>query len=75
MHIYRFLLFTYSDYYPSGGMDDCIFKTNNIDTIEKFINDDKEYTYRDNLYVYDIKEDKTIHLDYQNMRKHLADKR
>lgn len=40
--MYRYYLFFYYDYYPHGGMEDCVLKTNNLDDIEKFIHDNYE---------------------------------
>ena len=57
--MYRYLLFFYQDYYPCGGMEDCVFKTNNYDDLVPFINEH----YGDDWYLgtiayYDAVEDK-----------------
>ena len=37
--MYRYLLFFYQDYYPLGGMEDCVLKTNDYDELVPFINE------------------------------------
>lgn len=64
--MYRYLLFFYNDYYPSGGMEDCVLKTNNFDDLEQFIHT----TYTDDWYqgtisYYDTLEDKVIYADME----------
>jgi len=61
--VYRYLLFTYPDYYPAGGMEDCIFKTNKLDEVKPFIKENRLHISDDNLYIYDVKKDKRIDLD------------
>lgn len=83
--MYKYLLFAFDDYYPSGGMDDCIYKFNNLDELKGYIydisnaylqrkdwTDEEKLNYQlndffvalDNLYVYDIADDK--YYDYKN---------
>ena len=59
--MYRYLLFYYEDYYPRGGMDDCILKTNNFDNLEQFIhaNYDDDY-YQGTFAYYDAMKDKYV---------------
>ena len=57
--MYRYLLFFYQDYYPYGGMEDCVLKTNNYDDLVPYINEH----YGDDWYLgtiayYDAVEDK-----------------
>lgn len=57
--MYRYLLFFYKDYYPLGGMEDCVLKTNNYDDLVPYINEH----YGDDWYLgtiayYDAFEDK-----------------
>lgn len=57
--MYRYYLFFYSDYYPYGGMEDCVLKTNNYDDLVPYINEH----YGDDWYLgtiayYDAVEDK-----------------
>ena len=65
--MYRYYLFFYENYYPSGGMEDCVLKTNNFDELMPFI---KELHSRDWQYgtvaYYDALEDKyfTADIDY-----------
>lgn len=58
--MYRYLLFFYQDYYPFGGMEDCVLKTNNYDDLEQFVraNYEGEY-YIGTISYYDVLEDKT----------------
>lgn len=60
--MYRYLLFTYSNFYPTGGIEDCIFKSNSLDEIKKFIKENRVHVYHDNIYAFDINNDKTIDL-------------
>lgn len=57
--MYRYYLFFYQDYYPLGGMEDCVLKTNNYDDLVPYINEH----YGDDWYLgtiafYDAVEDK-----------------
>ena len=57
--MYRYYLFFYFDYYPHGGMEDCVLKTNNLDDIEKFIHDNYEDDwFLGTIAYYDAMEDK-----------------
>ena len=51
----KFLLFAYRDFYPNGGMDDCVFIANSIEELNEYVlkyigenNDDF-----DNMHYYD----------------------
>lgn len=63
--MYRYLLFSYYDCYPSGGMNDCIFKTNNFDELILFINNNCDIHIFVNIYCYDIVENKIIYADIE----------
>lgn len=42
----RYLLFAYNSYYPSGGMDDCVFMSNDWDEVkEKWKKLDQEHAH------------------------------
>ena len=57
--MYRYFLFFYYDYYPHGGMEDCVLKTNNFDDLEKFIHENYEDDwYMGTIAYYDTLEDK-----------------
>lgn len=57
--MYRYFLFFYDDYYPHGGMEDCVLKTNNFDDLEKFIHENYEDDwYMGTIAYYDTLEDK-----------------
>ena len=64
--MYRYLLFFYYDYYPRGGMKDCVLKTNNFDDLEKFIHEHYEDDwYMGEIAYYDATEDKYIYADME----------
>ena len=60
--MYRYFLFYYDHYYPAGGMNDCVLKTNNFDDLEQFIhtNYEDDYLYGTISY-YDALEDKAMY--------------
>lgn len=64
--MYRYFLFFYSDYYPCGGMEDCVLKTNNFDDLEQFIhaNYEDDY-YQGTISYYNALEDKTWYADME----------
>lgn len=45
----RYLLFAYNSYYPSGGMDDCVFMSNDWDEVR----DRWKKLEHDHSHVYD----------------------
>lgn len=57
--MYRYLLFFYQYYYPRGGMEDCVLKTNDYDELVPFIH---EHYYKNwyfgTITYYDTIEDK-----------------
>ena len=58
--MYRYFLFFCDTYYPSGGMDDCVLKTNNLDDLEKRVHSQCENDYYiGTIHYYDAVEDKT----------------
>lgn len=64
--MYRYLLFYYDDYYPLGGMEDCVLKTNNHDDLEPFIHENYECNYfMGTISYYDALEDKTWRADME----------
>lgn len=64
--MYRYLLFFCNHYYPSGGMEDCVFKTNNFDDLEQFIHSNYEDDYyQGTISYYDALEDKTWYADME----------
>ena len=57
--MYRYYLFFYQDYYPLGGMEDCVLKTNNYDDLIPFINEHYfDEWYLGTIAFYDAVEDK-----------------
>lgn len=63
--MYRYFLFHYYDYYPSGGMHDCALKANNIDEFIAYINNNVDLF--SNFHYYDATEDKVM---YAKMEKY-----
>lgn len=59
--MYRYLLFHCYNYYPSGGILDCVLKTNNFDELVPFINEHYNDTLMDHIHYYDTVEDKCMH--------------
>lgn len=59
--MYRYLLFKHYDYYPYGGMNDCVFKSNDLWELTDFvkrnceIKDDFREFY---MHYYDTQTDK-----------------
>lgn len=67
--MYRYLLFYYDDYYPQGGMEDCVFKTNNYVDLEQFIHQEYENDYfQATISYYDALEDQTWYAEMENYR-------
>lgn len=67
--MYRYLLFHCDWYYPVGGMNDCVLKTNNFDDLVPFINENYYDTLMDGIHYYDTVEDKhmrAVMLQYEN---------
>ena len=68
--MYRYLLFVCQKYYPSGGMEDCVLKTNNYSNLVPFINANySEEPYNTIIHYYDTVEDKIWYAEmriYQN---------
>lgn len=57
--MYRYYLFVYNDFYPSGGMEDCVFKTNNFCELEQIVILDYECeSYLRTIAYYDAVDDK-----------------
>ena len=54
--MYRFLLFSYAEYYPSGGLDDLILQFNTIEELKEVDTSD----ISDYVEVYDFKAGKEI---------------
>lgn len=57
--MYRYLLFYYDHFYPAGGMNDCILKTNDYNDLEKIIREkyDGDF-FVGTIAYYDAVEDK-----------------
>lgn len=58
--MYRYFLFYYDDYYPHGGMEDCVLKTTLFEDLEQYIHENYEDDYLlGTISYYDALEDKT----------------
>ena len=55
--MYRFLLFSYPEYYPCGGLDDLILQFNTIEELKEVDTSD----ISDYVEVYDFKAGKEIY--------------
>ena len=57
----KYLLFAYMDYYPCGGMEDCVLVANSIEELNSFIPQylkDQAWC-TDNMHYYDCQTGKT----------------
>ncbi|MEK3887478.1 hypothetical protein [Bacillus sp. FSL K6-3431] len=61
---FKYLIFGFSHYYPGGGMEDCVLKTNKIQEVKNYVEkwsvEDKGNDY-ENLHVYDAVKDRLIY--------------
>ena len=57
--MYRYLLFSYPDYYPCGGMDDVEFRFNGF---SELINKKDDLYLSENIEIYDVKYDNTLYI-------------
>ena len=57
----KYLLFAYADYYPCGGMEDCVLVANSIEELNLFIPQYiKEHGWcTDNMHYYDCQTGRT----------------
>lgn len=64
--MYRYLLFCYNDYYPCGGMEDCMLRTNNHNELEQYIHENYEDDYfQGSIHYYDVLENKTVYAELE----------
>ena len=63
--MYRFLLFSYAEYYPCGGLDDLILQFNTIEELKEVDTSD----ISDYIEVYDFKAGKEIFGDRSPYRR------
>lgn len=69
--MYRFLLFSYAEYYPCGGLDDLILQFNTIEELKEVNTSD----ISDYIEVYDFKYGKEIFGEYSpDRREYKVDK-
>lgn len=53
---YRFLVFGVFNYYPGGGMLDCILKTNHLEKVDEKIERELEKDDYNEYHIYDVME-------------------
>lgn len=63
--MYRYYLFFYQDFYPHGGMEDCVLKTNSFDDLNQFIQNYDDDYFRGTIAYYDVAEDKYVTADIE----------
>lgn len=63
--MYRFLLFSYSDYYPSGGLEDLVLQFNTIEELKEV----DTFYINDYVEIYDFKVGKEIVTSYEIVSK------
>lgn len=63
----KYLLFAFHEYYPCGGMDDCVFVADNIDELNsyalQYIEDNNDDF--DCMYYYDCNSGKTYEAEFE----------
>lgn len=62
----KYLLFAYRDYYPRGGMEDCILVADSFEELNLYIPKyirDNEYDF-DNMHYYDCQTSKTYAAEF-----------
>ncbi|QLF87098.1 hypothetical protein 80A_00111 [Staphylococcus phage 80A] len=57
--MYRFLLFSYSEYYPAGGMGDVVLKFNNLSDLLNKKDDLDSFEF---IEIYDVKYDNMLYI-------------
>lgn len=63
--MYRYLVFAYDEYYPSGGMEDCMLKTNDLLSAKAKARSLDGYA---NVFVYDCVNDVEYYgIDIENI--------
>ena len=63
--MYRFLLFSYAEYYPCGGLDDLILQFNTVEELKEVDTSD----ISDYIEIYDFKAGKEIFGDHSPDRR------
>ena len=61
----RFLVFAYNEYYPFGGMEDCVFKSEDYATAlkkaQEYADDTDILEQLEYVKIYDITQDKMVY--------------
>ena len=63
----KYLLFAFREYYPNGGMDDCIFVADNVDELNSYAMqyiEDNKYDF-DYMHYYDCNSGKTYEAEFE----------
>ena len=63
--MYRFLLFSYPEYYPSGGLEDLVLQFNTIEELKEV----DTFYINDYVEIYDFKAGKEIVTSYEIVSK------
>lgn len=61
----RYLVFTYNQYYPSGGMEDCVLITDDyqaaMQRAKEYVNETNILEQMDYVQVYDVVDNQTVY--------------
>ena len=63
----KYLLFAFREYYPSGGMDDCVFVADNLDELNSYAIqyiEDNKYDF-DYMHYYDCNSGKIYEAEFE----------
>lgn len=63
--MYRFLLFSYPEYYPNGGLEDLVLQFNTIEELKEV----DTFYINDYVEIYDFKAGKEIVTSYEIVSK------
>ncbi|AYJ75215.1 hypothetical protein BSP36_128 [Bacillus phage BSP36] len=57
----RYLLFSYYDYYPSGGLNDVVFAFDNFEELESWYKENPHVAYGDYIDLFDLEKREVIY--------------
>ncbi|WZK93383.1 hypothetical protein [Bacillus phage BvP] len=63
----RYLLFSYSDYYPIGGLRDVVLAFDKFEELESWYKDNSHLTYSDYIDLFDLEKREVIYEDSYTM--------
>ena len=67
-YMYRYFLYYFWDYYPKGGMNDCVLKTNDLEELTQFVKDKcckEPELCSDEIHFYDAYTDKKYIAEFE----------